>query len=112
MERAMLGVSLRDKIPDTVIKQRTRITDAIYLLKKLKWNWAGHIARRTDDRWTKLILEWRPRQDALRNRGRPPTRWSDDLKRFRGNWIQVAQDREEWKDLREAYVQQWTLQAG
>jgi len=105
-------VLLRDKIPSTLIKQRTRITDAIYLLKKLKWNWAGHIARRTDDRWTKLILEWRPRQDALRNRGRPPTRWSDDLKRFRGNWIQVAQDREEWKDLREAYVQQWTLQAG
>lgn len=30
----------------------------------------GHIARLTDGRWTKTILEWRPRL-GKRNRGRP-----------------------------------------
>lgn len=27
--------------------------DIIKWIKILKWNWAGHIARRNDDRWTK-----------------------------------------------------------
>lgn len=34
------------------------------------------------------------------------------LKRFQSNWmIQVVQNREVWKILREASVQQWTFQA-
>ncbi|XP_030746569.1 uncharacterized protein LOC115875286 [Sitophilus oryzae] len=32
-----------------------------------------HIQRLNDDRWTKTIIEWRPRHDAFRSRGRPPT---------------------------------------
>ncbi|KAI8426656.1 hypothetical protein MSG28_005425 [Choristoneura fumiferana] len=28
---------------------------------KLKWQWAGHIGRRTDGRWGQKVLEWRPR---------------------------------------------------
>ncbi|KAK4875679.1 hypothetical protein RN001_012101 [Aquatica leii] len=77
---------------------------------QLKWNWAGHIARMQGDRWTKRLLEWRPRTDK-RSRGRPPTRWSDDIKRVRTNWIQAAQDRLEWRTIGEAYVQQWTRRA-
>jgi len=38
------------------------VVDAVEKIATLKWNWAGHIARRTDDRWTKKILEWRPRR--------------------------------------------------
>ncbi|KAI8433669.1 hypothetical protein MSG28_015667 [Choristoneura fumiferana] len=49
----MLGVSLRDRIRNTEIRQRTEC--------KLKWQWAGHIARRTDNRWGREVLEWRPR---------------------------------------------------
>ncbi|KAK4881284.1 hypothetical protein RN001_004603 [Aquatica leii] len=62
------------------------------------------------DRWTKRLLEWRPKMDK-RSRGRPPTRWSDDIKRVRTNWIQAAQDRLEWRTIGEAYVQQWTRRA-
>lgn len=62
----------------------------------------------TDNRWTKRILEWRPRMDK-RSRGRPPTRWSDDVKKIVGNWIWIhtAQDRDRWFKLEEAYIQQW-----
>ena len=108
MERAILGISLRDKIQNNEIRRRTGVADVVRRITTLKWNWAGHIARTTDDRWTKKILEWRPRHEAYRNRGRPPTRWTDDIKRIKHNWMQTAQCREEWHRLREAYVQQWT----
>lgn len=108
MERSMLGLSLRDRIPNNQLRQMTGVTDAIVRITNLKWNWAGHVARFADGRWTKKILEWRPRQDAHRSRGRPPTRWSDDIKRIQTNWMNAAQDRQRWIGLREAYVQQWT----
>lgn len=108
MERSMLGLSLRDHITNTELRRRTGVTDAVEQIAKLKWNWAGHIARLQDNRWTKRMIEWRPRQDAFRNRGRPPTRWSDDIKRIHTNWIQEAQNRNVWRQTREAYVLQWT----
>ncbi|CAH2260594.1 jg18274 [Pararge aegeria aegeria] len=48
MERAMLGVSLRDQIRNEEIRRRTRITDIAQGVAKLKWQLAGHIARTTD----------------------------------------------------------------
>lgn len=56
MERAMLGVPLKDRIRNEVIWQRTKVTDIAHLVSKLKWQWAGHICRRTDDRWGKRVL--------------------------------------------------------
>ncbi|KAI8424369.1 hypothetical protein MSG28_002896 [Choristoneura fumiferana] len=108
MERAMLGVSLRDRIRNDDIRSRTKVTDIARRIAKLKWQWAGHIARRTDGRWGQKIFEWRPRT-GRRAVGRPPTRWSDDLVKIAGSrWMRKAQDRSEWRALGEAYVQQWT----
>ena len=50
MERAMLGVSLRDRIRNEEIRRRTKVTDIAHRISKLKWQWAGHIARRADGR--------------------------------------------------------------
>ncbi|KAI8440994.1 hypothetical protein MSG28_009271 [Choristoneura fumiferana] len=87
---------------------RTKVTDIARRIAKLKWQWAGHIARRTDGRWSQKVLEWRPRT-GRRAVGRPPTRWSDDLIKIAGSrWMRKAQDRSEWRALGEAYVQQWT----
>ncbi|CAH2268924.1 jg2794 [Pararge aegeria aegeria] len=61
MERAMLGLSLRDQLRNEVIRRRTRVTDIAQRVAKLKFQWAGHIARRTDGRWGLKVLEWRPR---------------------------------------------------
>lgn len=110
MERSMLGVSLRDHMTNEDLRARTGVTDVIYQVAKLKWNWAGHVARMTDGRWTKRLLEWRPRADT-RNRGRPPTRWTDDIRRMTTNWMQSAQDRRQWAEMREAYIQQWMQRA-
>ncbi|XP_064073992.1 uncharacterized protein LOC135193837 [Vanessa tameamea] len=61
MGRAMLSVSLRDRIRNKEIRRRTKVTDVAKRVSELKWQWAGHIARRTDGRWSKKVLEWRPR---------------------------------------------------
>jgi hypothetical protein len=61
MERAMLGVSLRDRIRNQVIRQRVKVTDIAHRISMLKWQWAGHISRGTDNHWDKRVLEWRPR---------------------------------------------------
>lgn len=111
MERAMLGVSLRDKIPNVEIRSKTKLPDILTQVAAMKWKWAGHLARTSDDRWTKTILQWRPWQDK-RSRGRPPTRWSDDIKRVATNWMSEAQDRTNWIRLGEAYIQQWMNVAG
>ncbi|CAH2237722.1 jg13474 [Pararge aegeria aegeria] len=41
MERAMLGVPLRDQIRNEEIRRRIRVTDIAQRVAKLKWKWAG-----------------------------------------------------------------------
>ena len=50
MERKMLDLKLKDKIPCSEIRKRTKIIDIIECTLKQKWKWAGHIARLKDDR--------------------------------------------------------------
>lgn len=49
--------------------------------------------------------QW-PREEAIRNKGRSPTRWTDILKCEDKNWIQIAQDRTRWNNLEETFIQQ------
>jgi hypothetical protein len=99
----MLGVSLRYRIRNEVIRQRTKVTDIAHRISMLKWQWAGHISRRTDNRWGKRVLKWRPRLGS--SVGFPQARWSDDLCRTAGgSWMRVAEDRARWREIGEAYV--------
>ncbi|CAH2248742.1 jg17526 [Pararge aegeria aegeria] len=52
----MLGIVLRDQIRNEEIRSRTRVTDLAQRVVRLKWQWAGHIARRTDGRWGPKVL--------------------------------------------------------
>ncbi|CAH0403962.1 unnamed protein product [Chilo suppressalis] len=91
------GVSLKDRIRNDVIRQRIRVTDIAHRISKLKWQWAGHISRRTDGRWSRKVLEWRPRL-GKRSVGRPETRWDDDIRRLAGvGWMRVAENGEQWR---------------
>ena len=107
MERQMLGASLRDKIRNEEIRRRTKVADIMDRIAKLKWQWAGHMARQEDTRWAPRILQWRP-WTKKRNIGRPPKRWSDDIVQKAGKtWMRVGRDRDEWRKMEEAYIQQW-----
>jgi hypothetical protein len=107
MERQMLGVSIRDKIRNEEIRRRTKVTDIATRIAKLKWQWAGHVARQDSERWSPIILNWRPWSNK-RGVGRPQKRWIDDIVQVAGRgWQRIAQDRGQWKKMEETYVQQW-----
>ena len=107
MERKMLDRKLQDKIPCSEIRKRTKIIDIIQYTLKLKWKWAGHIARMKDNRWTKCCTEWQPRR-GKRSRGSPSRRWQDDIREKEGTtWIRKATDRQQWKTVMEGYILQW-----
>uniref|UniRef100_A0A7I4YY58 Endonuclease-reverse transcriptase n=1 Tax=Haemonchus contortus TaxID=6289 RepID=A0A7I4YY58_HAECO len=83
------------------MRSMSGIRDAeVYAWNAMK-RWAGHVARRTDDRWTTRVTFWYPRE-IKRTHGRPATRWSDSLKKLQGNdgqhWSQTAQDRQKWME--------------
>ena len=71
----MLNVKLNDRIRDTIIRQRTRVTDIVQYLTNTKWKWAGHIARMKDNRWTIRSTEWQIK--GVRSVGRPKRRWRE-----------------------------------
>ncbi len=66
MERSMLRITKRDRKTNEWIRSMTRVTDIIQTVKQKKWSWAGHLARSSDGRWTKLITEWTPRNGSRR----------------------------------------------
>ena len=68
MERKMLDLKLKDKIPCSEIRKRTKIINIIEYTLKQKWKWVGHIARLKDNRWTRRCTEWQPRR-GKRSRG-------------------------------------------
>jgi hypothetical protein len=51
LERAMLKVSLRDRIKNDEFRRRAKVADIARRIAQLKWQWAGPIGRRTDGRW-------------------------------------------------------------
>ncbi|KAK6735348.1 hypothetical protein RB195_018511 [Necator americanus] len=115
IERVMLGVSrftqVRDGIRSSPLRQRSKIRDAAAFAKESKIRWAGHVMRFNDNRWTRAVSDWVPR-DIKRTTGRPPTRWSDfftkslkekyDALRVprerRNHWATLARDRDKWKN--------------
>ena len=107
MERAMLGLSLRDRVRNEQVRRLSKVEDVIERIAKAKWQWAGHVARGDQEKWTTKLMQWRPRT-SRRSAGRPQKRWVDDIKEVTGPmWQRKAQDRAQWKTLGETFVQEW-----
>ncbi len=105
--RIMLGISLGDRRPDQAIRNKTKVTDIPNYDNKMKWKWAGHLARTTDNRLTLRTTERQPRV-GKRSRGRPKIRWREDIVKIPGKyWTRVANERVTWRSLTEGYILQW-----
>ena len=106
MERRMLNVKLKDRFRNTIIRQRTRVTDIVQYVTNTKWKWAGHIARMKGNRWTIRSTEWQI--EGVRSVGRPKRRWRDDIVGQQGAaWTRIAKIRERWRTLAEGCFLQW-----
>ena len=83
---------------------RFGIEDWVKAYRRRKYRFAGKVARQTDGRWSQVIVHWTPNGGIGRDRGRPHTRWSDDLTKFAGDWAQAALDAPLWASSEEGYV--------
>jgi hypothetical protein len=88
------------------IKTKQEINDLlkgqniIWLIKKQRLNWLGHVERMTEDNNVQKAKRWKLM--SKRPIGRPKTRWEDDVledvKSMNiSNWKKVAQNRDSWK---------------
>ena len=93
-------------VPNTIIRQSTRVTNILQYVTNTKWKWAGHIARMKDNRWSTRTTEWQTK--GVWSVGRPKRRWRDDIVGQQGAvWTRIAKDRERWRTLAEGYFLQW-----
>jgi hypothetical protein len=72
--------------------------------RRRKYRFAGQVARQTDGRWSHATVQCNPTSGGGRDRGRPCTRWSDDLERFAGDWATVALDSDAWAAAEDGFV--------
>ena len=99
MERSVLGISLRQRVPNEEIRRQSGFRDIVDEIRKSKLSWAGHVSRMRNDRWTSKVLYWYPR-GVKRPLGRPPKRWEDFIKESCGKtWRRLAESREEWNNF-------------
>lgn len=49
---------IKNRILSKVIRQKTKIMDAMHKRKNLKWKLAGFVVRSNDNRWLKLTTHW------------------------------------------------------
>jgi hypothetical protein len=71
----------------------------VRVVKSRRMRWAGYVARMGEDRGVQKVLVGKPL-------GRPRRRWEDNIKMDlkdvgggRGDWMELAQDRERWRAL-------------
>lgn len=104
-ERAVLGITLKDRKRNDRIRQKLRVEDNVQMITKQAWNLTGHVAKMTEERWLKKFIQW-IHQEGKRHRARSNQRWIDDIKIPVGSrWFYVAHDRETFRGLRKAFVE-------
>jgi len=70
------------KYSNATIYKNTNSIPAVYKITKSKFNYARHIVRETRTKWSKLTTIRIP-HDSKRKKGRPATRWRDEIVRLR-----------------------------
>ena len=105
MEWIMKGLTLHDRRSASWICSNTGVIDIIQQICTKKHQWAGHVSQLKDNRWTKYVTEWCPK-DHQQPRGHPKRCWWDDVEEAIGpNWIHVAKDQCCWSTSREGFLQ-------
>ena len=100
MLRWMCGVTKLDMIPNTRIREMTKVGEISGKVQEKRLKWFGHVMRREEDYIGKRVLGMEVQ--GKRKRGRPKWRWIDKIKedmREKGMVAAQAQDRAAWRRL-------------
>ena len=80
------------------------LPNIVWVVKSRRMRWAGHVARMGEDRGVHRVLMGKP--ERKRPMVRPRRRWEDNIKMDvqevgggRGDWMELAQDRDRWRAL-------------
>ena len=97
MFRRMLRIKLEDHVPIHEVFKQANTKSVHTVIKSHKLGYAGQVAREWEPKWNSQLTFWLP-HDRKRRRGRPYTRWSDELVQVAGsNRKNKARVRLEWK---------------
>jgi hypothetical protein len=84
----------------------------VRVIKSRRMRWAGHVVSIGEGRSVYKVLVGRP--EGKRPLGRPRRRWEDNIRMDLGeigidgaNWIQLAQDRVQWRDFVKTVMNLW-----
>ena len=110
MLRQLFGIKIKDKVSLEKISTKTKAKRVGIIAKTLKLKYAGYLIRECDQKWNKTLTLWIP-HTGKRSRGRPRTRWSDEINRELGTaWMTEAKNCQEWKSLVSTYAQEWVAE--
>lgn len=59
IEQRILGATIRDRKTNQQIRHRTGVNDIGITSETDKWRLTGHLARSTDEKWTRITTNWR-----------------------------------------------------
>jgi hypothetical protein len=103
--RRILGVTWRDHVRNTTVREVTQQPPITNVIKKRRWRWLGHVLRMGYSENPRRILDFVP-PGGHRNRGRPSLTirrtFDNDLRLAGLSWddvIKISQDRVEWRRL-------------
>ncbi|XP_052799506.1 uncharacterized protein LOC128231126 [Mya arenaria] len=77
--RRLLHIRWQDRIPDTEVLARSKLTSIHVILQKTQLRWTGHVHRMSDNRIPKQLL-YGELQDGSRSTGGQKKRFKDTLK--------------------------------
>lgn len=81
--RAILGVTLRDRLRNERVRRELGLESTITdIIKKKRNSWFGHVVRRPQDEY--IAVAYRGNFENQRPRGRPPKRWRDQIREDTG----------------------------
>ena len=97
--RSLMRIRWQDKVPDTEVLQRSRITSVSAMVMKAQLRWSGHVVRMPGNRLPQKIF-YGELVKGKRSQGGQRKRYKDCLKSTLNmdvdNWEQIAQDRKSW----------------
>jgi len=101
--RRLLSIKWQDKVPDTEVLQRSKLTSIYPILQRSQVRWAGHICRMQDTRLPMQLL-YGELSSGKRSTGGQRKRFKDSLKASlktldinTDSWENLAQDRSFWR---------------